>query len=247
MRVIGVIDLLGGQAVHARGGRRQDYRPVQSKLLADGESGDATALARAYRRAGISEIYLADLDAIAGRPVEAQVLRPIGAEWIDAGVRDLAGAAALVEGGTQRIVLALETLSSWDLVEQVVALAGSGRTAFSVDLRGGAPLGSLGDDPVALAGRAVGCGVAAVIVLDLARVGASVGVDRAMLAAVRAAVPAAELVVGGGIRDASDVAAAAESGCDGVLVGTALHTGSLPLPFFTSDGRSVDHRGTEIS
>jgi phosphoribosylformimino-5-aminoimidazole carboxamide ribotide isomerase len=247
MRVIGVIDLLGGQAVHARGGRRQDYRPVQSRLLADGESGDATALARAYRRAGISEIYLADLDGIAGRPVDAQVLRPIGAEWIDAGVRDLGGAAALVEGGTQRIVVALETLSSWDLVEQVVALAGAGRTAFSVDLKGGVPLGSLGDDPVALAQRAVACGASAVIVLDLARVGASVGVDRAMLAAIRAAVPQAELVIGGGIRDAEDVAAVAELGCDGVLVGTALHTGSLALPFFTSHGRSVDHHGTEIS
>ena len=101
-------------------------------------------------------------------------------------------------------------------------------------------MGSLGDNPVALAQRAVGCGVSAVIVLDLARVGASVGVDPGMLAAMRAAVPNAELVAGGGIRDADDVARAAEAGCDGVLVGTALHTGSLSV-------RRIHHHGTEIS
>jgi phosphoribosylformimino-5-aminoimidazole carboxamide ribotide isomerase len=225
-----VIDLLGGRAVHARGGRREGYRPVQSSLLAEGEWGDAPALARAYRRLGVDEIYVADLDAIAGRPMEIGALGPIGPDWVDAGVRDVAGAASLLAAGTRRVVVALETVGSWTVVEQIVALGGAACTAFSLDLRGGVPVGLLGarsPDPVALAARAAASGVSAVIVLDLARVGAGTGVDTAFLTAIRAAVPGVELIVGGGIRDAADLATAASAGCDGALVGTALHGGSI--------------------
>ena len=61
MRVIGVLDLLGGRAVHARAGRRDSYEPVRG--------GDGVALARWYMRdVGLTELYAADLDAILGRP-----------------------------------------------------------------------------------------------------------------------------------------------------------------------------------
>ena len=220
--------------MHARGGQRQHYRPVESTLLADGESGDAAALARAYRRSGVTEIYLADLDRIvdAARPLEPGVLEAIGAEWVDAGVRDGARAAALVACGAGRVVVGLETMPAWDVVGEVVAAVGSARTAFSLDMRRGVPLGSVGEhgagrDPAAFAVRAVELGASAVIVLDLARVGASVGIDWSVVSAVRRAVPHVELVIGGGIRDARDVAEAAGLGCDGVLVGTALHAGTL--------------------
>src|SRR5579862_3342915 len=39
MRLIGVIDLAGGRAVHARGGRRDAYAPVRSALLRPEEEG----------------------------------------------------------------------------------------------------------------------------------------------------------------------------------------------------------------
>ena len=57
MRVIGVIDVRGAQAVHARAGQRDQYKPI----------GDAVELARTYvDRHGIAELYVADLDAIVG-------------------------------------------------------------------------------------------------------------------------------------------------------------------------------------
>jgi phosphoribosylformimino-5-aminoimidazole carboxamide ribotide isomerase len=237
MRIIGVIDLLGGRAVHARGGRREHYQPVRSRLLEDTAAGDATALAAAYRRSGLG-IYLADLDAIGGRAAGVSpIARAIDPEWIDAGVREV-GMAASIAGdgtaghGTERVILALETLTSWDLVAGVVSAVGAERTAFSLDLVGGVPVGSLGTDPVAVASQAATVGVSAVIVLDLARVGGAGGLDQSLLRAIRQAVPDVELVVGGGIRDAGDVAIAAGAGYDAVLVGTALHTGSLsPFEF----------------
>ena len=48
MRVLGVLDLLAGRAVHARGGLRERYAPVDRFGGIPIEAGDALALARAY-------------------------------------------------------------------------------------------------------------------------------------------------------------------------------------------------------
>lgn len=64
MRVIGVLDLLGGRAVHARAGRRERYAPVRESAGVPIEAGDALALAHTYKSLGIDELYAADLDAI---------------------------------------------------------------------------------------------------------------------------------------------------------------------------------------
>ena len=67
MRIIPVLDLQGGQAVHAIAGDRAHYRPIQSVLH---EGPDPIGLARAYRDSlGLRDLYLADLDAIAGAPL----------------------------------------------------------------------------------------------------------------------------------------------------------------------------------
>src|SRR5918994_25530 len=65
VRVVPVIDLKDGTAVHAVRGERERYRPVRSALT--GDDGDASALARAFRsELGLDELYVADLDAIGG-------------------------------------------------------------------------------------------------------------------------------------------------------------------------------------
>ena len=71
-RVIPVIDLKGGMAVHAVGGRRDQYRPLRSVWQA---SASPIALAAALRDdLGIDRLYLADLDAIEGRPPDSRSL-----------------------------------------------------------------------------------------------------------------------------------------------------------------------------
>ena len=77
MRVIPVLDILGGRAVHARAGDRDSYAPLSS-YLAPGRPGDALAIARAFRdRLGFDELYLADLDAILGRLPQRALRRAI--------------------------------------------------------------------------------------------------------------------------------------------------------------------------
>jgi phosphoribosylformimino-5-aminoimidazole carboxamide ribotide isomerase len=116
MRVIPVLDLFGGHAVHARAGDRASYAPLSSQL-APGASGDARAIARAFReRLGLRELYLADLDAITGRAPQRELRRAVATEhsdvavWVDAGVAGVGQAREVIEDGAARVIVGLETL-----------------------------------------------------------------------------------------------------------------------------------------
>jgi phosphoribosylformimino-5-aminoimidazole carboxamide ribotide isomerase len=228
--VIGVIDLRDGQAVHARGGRRDEYQPI----------GDAVELARTYVEGhGVAELYVADLDAIVERPFQGRgvgdpervALRTISKMaplWLDAGVSTVESARNAVDAGAARVVVGLETLSSFSMLQDICEAVGGQGVAFSLDLRDGAPLGiGRGERAEQMAARAVEAGVKAVIVLDLARVGMRTGLDCDQLAKVRAAAPQVELIAGGGVRDVDDLARLADAGYAAALVATALRDGSL--------------------
>ena len=232
MRVIGVIDLKAGRAVHARGGQRGAYEPVRSALLPPDRVGDAVALAGAYRRQlGLEEIYVADLDAIGGHECSTLLPAICGAGevvMVDAGVADEARALAVLATAAARVVVGLETLPSFDVLERLVAAIGASRLVFSLDLRNGIPVTPITcriNGPIAVARRAAAAGMTAVLALDLARVGQGSGPDVTLITALRREFPGLELLAGGGVRGAQDLQLLADAGCDGALVGTALHRG----------------------
>ena len=77
MQIIPVLDIAGGIAVHAQGGDRSRYAPLESKLVPD-QVGDPVAVLRAFHSAlGIHECYVADLDAIQGGAVQRTLLREL--------------------------------------------------------------------------------------------------------------------------------------------------------------------------
>ena len=101
MRIIPVIDVLAGVVVRAVGGKRADYRPIQSKLT---PSANPVSVAKALVAAtGAEEVYVADLDAIMGQgggTVAAEVADalPEVKVWIDQGVRASSSEAGRAEG-----------------------------------------------------------------------------------------------------------------------------------------------------
>jgi phosphoribosylformimino-5-aminoimidazole carboxamide ribotide isomerase len=111
----------------------------------------------------------------------------------------------------------------------MVDALGGDHVAFSVDLRDGRPMGTIARDvaPERIAAQAARAGVCALVVVDLARVGAGTGLDVDMLARVRDAAPAVRLAAGGGVRGPADLERIAAAGCDAALVATALHDGRL--------------------
>ena len=237
MQLIGVVDVLAGRAVHARAGHRERYAPVGTVAGSPITSGDAPALARAYtERLGLSELYVADLDAILGRTPQDAVAAELAALgprlWLDAGVSSPAAARRALDLGAARVVVGLETLPSFDALGLICDAVGGDRIVFSLDLRDGEPIVARSDIPPGepahlVASRAADTGVAAVTVIDLARVGTGLGLDFELIARVRAAAPKPTVLAGGGVRGLEDLARLADAGCDGALVATALQDGRL--------------------
>jgi phosphoribosylformimino-5-aminoimidazole carboxamide ribotide isomerase len=231
MRVIGVIDLKDGLAVHGRGGRRDLYEPVHSPLIPAAKPGDAATLARGYRDTlGLAEIYVADLDAICGLPM--QNLEPIVAAglpvMVDAGVTTEAGAELALARGAVRVVIGLETLTSFGDLARIVGHVGADRVVFSLDLHGGEPMARQSAPlrrlpPLELSTLAARAGVSSILVLDVARIGGTAGVDMELVRVLRTKLPTIQLLVGGGIRTSAHLEELDRVGCDGVLLGTALH------------------------
>src|SRR5262249_33828926 len=153
-----------GQVVRGVAGRRSEYRPVVSRLTA---SCEPVAVARAFEAAlGLRELYLADLDAIAGAEPAWPVLEALcGAGfglWVDAGVRCASRAVELMRAGVQRVGVGLEALAGPG--ELAAAVAGCGeRVVLSLDLREGQAMGDLTGwgttEPAVIAGQAVALGV----------------------------------------------------------------------------------------
>ena len=235
VRVVGVIDLRAGEAVHARGGHRDRYAPVGSVAGMPIRNGDPVAVAHAYLALGVEELYVADLDAIAGGDVQAAALSALvniaTPVWIDAGITAVARAREVDALGAARLVVGLETLQSYARLTEITTAVSGDRVAFSLDIRDGRPLAASeqlrASDPSIIAATAAAAGAATVIVLDLSRVGAGAGPDVDAVEAVGTAVPHVTLVAGGGVRDASDLARLEAAGADAALVATALHDGRL--------------------
>lgn len=242
-----MLDLRDGLAVHAVRGQREAYAPVRSVLA---PSADPVALARAFgTRLGYRECYVADLDAIAGRGDHGPTVRAIAqaglAVWLDAGASTPSDARRAIGHGAARVIIGTETLRDPGTLRAIVAAVGrtepspAAGCVLSLDLRDGRLLGGSPAverlDPLTLALRAWEAGIRTLIVLDLARVGSREGVQTQMALRLRQALPSAEVIVGGGVRDRADLRELERLGFDGALVATALHTGAITSPVAGGD------------
>lgn len=256
MRIIPVLDLRGGSVVRAIAGRRSEYRPLVSPLC---PASDPVQLAGEFaRRFRPQEFYLADLDALEGRPAgicEWSALASFGPRlWIDAGIRsagqleEIRHSLAARSAACPVWILALESLPDRAALHEAAAAAGAANCAFSLDLEAGRPRAANAAwrdrHPEDLAAEAVAAGLQRVIVLDLAQVGGGRGTGTLELCRrLRKQFPALELVAGGGVRDAGDLQALAAAGCDAALLATALHAGRLSPCGETGEGAtSLCHR-----
>lgn len=237
MKLVPVLDLLGGQVVRAVGGRRSEYRPIESRLVNSAEpAAVASALTAAFE---VDTFYVADLDAIAGRRANRAAYRAIASTgarlWLDAGVGTSCAATELRQFlAAAKIdaeqVIGLETLPAASNLDDLVSRFGAD-FIFSLDLHNGRPLTTLPEwenlSPFEIAADFYQRGVRRMILLDLAAVGEARGTPTLPLAAaLQRRYPDLELIGGGGVRDAADLAALADSGFSAALVASALHDGS---------------------
>jgi len=241
MRIIGVMDLMAGVVVHAVAGRRGEYRPLVSPLCA---SSTPLAVAQALvRKAGVRELYVADLDAIAGRDGHRECLTALGEEvetlWIDTGLSSIEKVSELqaaVDSVSARFVMivGLETVASYSSLPRLLDAMDRDRVAFSLDLCAGRPMTQVPawQDvmPLEIARQLMTLGIRRFVVLDVRSVGVSGGCTTlGICRQLRGLGRDLEIVSGGGVRDHGDLAALQAAGCDAALVASALHSGAVSL------------------
>lgn len=221
MQLIPVIDLKGGQVVHARRGARGHYRPVSSPLVASADPLEVAAALMGL--APFRALYVADLDAIAGAGGNGAVVLALAARhpslelWVDEGARTAHALAAQGAAGRGVPVAASESL---DPAEARAALKVPG-VILSLDRGVEGPRGP------AFLHEEEGLWPPRVIAMTLARVGSGEGPDLAVLSDILRRRPDVAAYAAGGVRGVEDLLALEAAGVAGALVATALHDGRL--------------------
>jgi len=224
--VIPVLDIKDGVVVHARGGDRAAYRPIETPL-APGRS-DPAGVAVGFRRlAPFPVMYVADLDGIGGGARNGAALVAIAAAlpgleiWLDDGRSGVGDVVAARCPGV-RPVVGSETLGTTEALYALAGALGPDDWALSLDFREGGLIG-----PEGVLERSE-LWPETVIVMTLARDGADAGPDLARVAAIRlAAGPGRQVIAAGGVRGCDDLCALVAAGASGALVASALHAGRI--------------------
>jgi phosphoribosylformimino-5-aminoimidazole carboxamide ribotide isomerase len=241
MQVLPVLDVMAGQVVRGIGGQRDQYRPVVSKLTHSTHPLDVARALRAHF--GLTELYLADLDAIMGGPPALEMYQALHGDgfrlWVDAGLREAVDARHLAQEGVATIVAGLETLAGPEVLERLCGEHGSERIVFSLDLKAGLSLGKKelwpSGDPERLAASAIASGARRLLVLDLAHVGLGTGTGTEKLCSRLAeAFPHVPLAAGGGVGGMDEVGRLAACGAQVVLIASALHDGRITKEAFAA-------------
>jgi len=227
---IPVIDLMGGEVVHAMGGKRERYRPIHSSLCKTSKPLDVVrALSELYPKSTPGPtLYIADLDAIRGSGIHLQTVSLLREHfpdleiWLDAGISSLQqwqpwqhlGVHCVVGSESQRDLQAtLELLNEFD------------NTILSLDFVPSETCDQLYDPAGLLAHPA--SWPRRVITMTLGKVGSNAGPDLSAINAVQQRVPHRKLYAAGGVRDIADLATLRDAGAAGALLASALHNGNI--------------------
>ncbi len=206
-------------------GERERYEPIDrySKVVS---TSDPEEVVRAVRP---KEVYIADLNQITGKGENLGAIVAISClarTMADIGVSNLSDMDHLPERVSP--VLGTET-ASLKLMEEaalqreiVVSMDMKNRKVLSRD----SELAAL--SPLEVLRRLNGFPLVGVILLELDRVGTSLGLDREFLEKT-SSVSDHPLILGGGVKGLEDLMALEKMGFCGALVATAVHNGRIPL------------------
>ena len=232
MKIIPVLDLMGGLVVHAVRGQRECYQPVRSILAA---SADPLEVARCLQaETKCRTFYIADLNAIQGKGHNREAIGKISSQldvelWVDAGVTDGGSANRLTEAGADVVIIGSETLSGLQQLRFICDSVPREKFIFSLDMAKGRVLSRAtslkGIAPSQALARLTSEGLDRFILLTLDAVGTGGGPDLPLLQGAKRDYPHHSFIAGGGVKTPDHLQALSDTGADGVLVATSLHKG----------------------
>jgi phosphoribosylformimino-5-aminoimidazole carboxamide ribotide isomerase len=231
--VIPAVDLRDGRCVRLREGR------------ADAEtvfSDDPVAMAERWVAEGAERLHVVDLDgAFAGAPRQTALIakivdavRPVPVE-VGGGLRDLAAVEAVLEAGARWAVVGTRAVEPEFLgalchrVARHLIIAVDAREG-RVAVRGWVDLTDMAPIELARAVSDAG-GAAALLYTDVSRDGTERGPNVTATAALarEAGIPVLASGGVGSVAHIAALAAVADAGIEGVVVGRALYTGAVTL------------------
>jgi phosphoribosylformimino-5-aminoimidazole carboxamide ribotide isomerase len=229
MQIWPAIDLRGGKCVRLRQG---DYQ--QETVFGE----DPAEMARQWVRQGARQLHLVDLDgARDGRSANREALRAIHAAvdvpcQVGGGIRSEENIEELFALGTARLVVGTRALTDPDWFVSMCRRYPE-RLVVGIDARDGRVatdgwLETSETRAVELAARFAGEPLAAIVYTDIAKDGMLAGPNLAAMAEMLAAAEA-PVIASGGVTTADDVAALAELGLAGCIIGRTLYEGKLSL------------------
>lgn len=219
MQIIPVLDLHKGDVVHARHGQREKYQKVKSILCHGSEPLVITrALLDLY---SFNTIYIADIDAISAEENNHDIVRTLLSSypdtrfWLDSGKHTLADAGQYPN--LRRVIGTENQLSQ----EELQCSYAEEEVVLSLDFSAEHLLGKheILDNPA--------CWPAEVIVMSLAKVGSESGPDMKRLEHIIRQAEDKKVYAAGGVRGPDDIRALGNAGCQGALIATSLHLGTL--------------------
>lgn len=227
-RIIFVLDILNGIAVHAIRGERSKYQPVQGSVISNSPVPSDMITALLPR-----EIYIADLNYLQHLGDNFELIAQIAENvetMVDIGPEKMSEVEICSEIA-DTVILGTETVDL-DLIERAAARY-PGRIDVSIDMKNGRVLTSdkkMAVHPEELVKILNGYPIKDIILLDLAKVGTSQGIDRVFFRDIQK-VSEHDIIAGGGIRDMEDIEILKKIGVSGALVATAVHNGKIPVEF----------------
>lgn len=230
-----------------------DVRDGRVVRLAQGDyaretryDGTPLDVAARYAGQGAAWLHLVDLDAArAGGYTLLPLLQALARDTslkvqTGGGVRERDDVARLLDAGAQRVVIGSLAVRSPDTVLAWLSEFGSERITVALDTRrdgdGVWRLPVHGWTETAsetldvLAARYADAGLRHLLCTDIARDGMLSGPNVDLYAYLRTAVPALAIQASGGVSAVTDVGAARDAGCAGIVLGRALLEGRFALP-----------------
>lgn len=224
MELIPVMDLMSGIAVSGKSGERDTYQPLKTVYS---KTPDPVDIAISLKRKGFKRIYVADLDAIEGRGSNLEIVQkinhvlPVTLDW---GVRDIKSFSFALDFA-DKIIIATETLTSWDDLEEIYTQFPRQRIVISIDVKDGQILSrDLSISFTGIKSKLEEFKSEEIILLDISGVGTLSGFKLDLLNNFRGMEDS--LILGGGITP-DDIQNLNKLGFKRYLIGTALHTGKI--------------------
>ena len=219
MKIIPVIDVMKGIVVHARGGKRKQYQALTSILTS--HTNPQHVIADILRFYPFQTLYMADIDAISGRPLNLAFYKQLAERfphvtfWLDAGIKTCRQWQQLRDHSGMTPVIASESLSELTLLNKIKP------ALLSLDFQYGVFLGKANILRQAIKWPDN------VIVMNLDAVGENLGPNIHLLKEINAKRTDINIMAAGGVRNKFDLLTLQKNGIKASLVATALHNGEI--------------------